>query len=271
MKKVIYCFSGTGNNLKIAKLLSEIIGETTVIPMIDLCTNKDIPGEYDWVGFVTPSYYSHVPPMVFDALSDLKFYEHQKIFTIVGCGINRGAANKDLRDLLLLCNKEIQLEYSVAMPGSYIIGYNGFPKWVVSTMTHLAYRKIKKIASDIMKNNSIKMKEYGLLYRKSSEVRLQKEIKEFSSICQQYTISGDCTKCKTCIEVCPVNNISIIDDKICFSVNCQQCMACIQWCPNRAIDYNGITHDRVHYHNPDISLLDMKKLYEQSENLNKEI
>ena len=61
MKTAIYCFSGTGNNLMIAKRLSALIGETDIFPIRVLKDNKTISPEYEWVGFVTPAYYSHIP------------------------------------------------------------------------------------------------------------------------------------------------------------------------------------------------------------------
>ena len=70
MKTVIYCFSGTGNNLMIAQKLSKKLGNTDILPIRMLKENKIIPSQYDWVGFVTPAYYSHVPPLVKEAMEN---------------------------------------------------------------------------------------------------------------------------------------------------------------------------------------------------------
>ena len=264
MKTAIYCFSGTGNNLMIAKRLAALIGETDIFPIRVLKDNKTIPTEYDWVGFVTPAYYSHVPPLVQEAMKHLTFSNHQKIFTIVGCGINRGAAHQDLREALKRSNKQAQLEYMIAMPGSYIISYGGFPDWGVKAMTSLANRKIDKIAKDILNNRQKSVSKYGLFYKEKYEKALKEKIDSYSDICQQYTVSKACIKCKTCIDVCPNRNISLQDDKIIFGNNCQQCMACIQWCPKKAIDYKGLTHERKHYHNPYTAVKDIKD-FQQTE------
>lgn len=258
MKTVIYCFSGSGNNLAIAKRLAILIGETDIFPIRVLKENKEIPKDYDWVGFVTPAYYSHVPPLVKEAMEDVKFHKHQKIFTIVGCGINRGAANQDLRELVEQSNKQVQLEYMVSMPGSYIISYNGFSDWGIKVMTKLAYRKVNKIAKDIVNDRNKSIAKYGLFYKEKYEKDFKEKIASYSDICQQYTVDEACTKCRTCIDVCPGRNISLQNDKIVFGEKCQQCMACIQWCPKKAIDYKGLTRERNHYHNPDILVKDMK-------------
>lgn len=97
MKNIIYYFSGTGNNLAIAKRLAKELGETTVMPMSELLQNKVIPEEYEWVGFTAPSYFSHVPPYVEECMKDVSYTEKQKVFLITGCGGNRGLAIQDMR------------------------------------------------------------------------------------------------------------------------------------------------------------------------------
>lgn len=260
MKTAIYCFSGTGNNLMIAQKLAKKLGNTDILPIRMLKENKVIPSQYDWVGFVTPAYYSHVPPLVKEAMENIKFGEHQKIFTVVGCGINRGASHQDLREKIEQAGKKIQLEYMVSTPGSYIISYNGFPDLLNKIMLNMACKKVDKIAKAILLNQTHTLSKYGIFYKEKNESTLQEQINTFSKVGLSYTVSEECINCHTCINVCPNQNISIHDQKIVFGPNCQQCMACIQWCPKKAIDYNGITHNRVHYHNPQISLKDIKNL-----------
>ena len=67
-----------------------------------------------------------------------------------------------------------------------------------------------------------------------------------------------CNGCGTCVEVCPVENISLETGTPEWLNNCVQCMACIQWCPEEAIQYGDKTSDRLRYHNPEISMEDIK-------------
>lgn len=64
MKSIIYYFSGTGNNFAIAKEITNSLGDSILLPISELLNNKIIPDEYEWIGFVVPSYFSHVPPYV---------------------------------------------------------------------------------------------------------------------------------------------------------------------------------------------------------------
>ena len=47
-----------------------------------------------------------------------------------------------------------------------------------------------------------------------------------------------CTRCRTCVELCPVGNIKM-DDYPVFTGRCQQCLRCISFCPEAAISIPG--------------------------------
>ena len=45
-----------------------------------------------------------------------------------------------------------------------------------------------------------------------------------------------CDACETCVDACPVDAISIVDDHAVIDVDeCIECLACIDECPNGAI------------------------------------
>ena len=116
MKTVIYYFSGTGNNLAIAKQLASLLGDTDLFPMHQLLKNKVIPAQYEWVGFTSPAYFSHVPPFVEHCMKDLIFTPSQKIFTIVGSGINPGIAHLDMRKQIEACSKKSAIRIYDSLP-----------------------------------------------------------------------------------------------------------------------------------------------------------
>lgn len=253
MKSIIYYFSGTGNNFAIAKEIANGLGDATVSPISELSDNKVISDEYEWVGFVAPSYYSHVPPFVEKCMSDLVFTKQQKIFLIVGCGGNRGLSIQDMRKHVHSSKKEVDLEYMITLPGNYILSYGAFPVWYQRLCITLSHRKIGKIVQDIKGNRKRKNLGYGIFYREKYEDALQESIAKFVTIGKQYKVSDTCSTCGTCVKLCPTGNISIQDGKVVFGDNCNQCMACIQWCPNRAIDYQEKAAKRKRYRHPDIS------------------
>ena len=257
MRSIIYYFSGTGNNLALSKQLAQELENTDVLSITSLLTNKTIPSCYDRIGFVAPSYYLHVPPIVGEALKNLVIEKDKIIFSIIGCGGNRGHAVEDIRELLLASNCNINYEFIVIYPGSYILSYNASPKWYQSIVINHSYKKIKKIASIININSpDIKLNK-SFLYNPKLEPRLQESIKNYATNVSKYTVSDECILCETCKKICPAQNISISDGKVTFDSNCQQCMACIQFCPKHAIDMDNISAKRKRYHHPDISVKDL--------------
>ena len=253
MKSIIYYFSGTGNNLAIAKRLADELGDTTILPISSLLQNKAIPEEYGWVGFTAPSYYSHVPPYVEACMKDVVYAEKQKVFLIAGCGGNRGLAIQDMRKQVHNSNKEVSLEYMVILPGNYITSYNALPMWYQKFTTRLSYRKIHQIAQDIKQDRKRKSLREGFFYNKKYEEELQKVIGDYGQMGRQFTINDDCTLCGACLKVCPTKNITINDGKVIHGDTCNLCMGCIQWCPCKAVDYQGKAKDRNRYHHLDIS------------------
>lgn len=257
MSKVIYYFSGTGNNLATAKGLSELIPDMEVHPITELLKNKVMPDKYDLVGFIVPAYHSHIPPLVSECLRNLEFYENQKIFSIIGCAGMRGHASEDIRELINASGKTVNYEYMIMYPDNAILIHNAYPNWYQNFNIALTKKKIKKIANQLIKLGENKQLGKSPLYNSKSEDSLQKSISQFNQIGLEYNVNKDCIKCKSCIKICPANNISMENSQITFGANCQQCMACIQWCPKKAIDYKGVVEKRNRYHHPDITLKDM--------------
>jgi ferredoxin len=66
-----------------------------------------------------------------------------------------------------------------------------------------------------------------------------------------------CTGCEICSRVCPVSNISMVDDRPVWQHHCEQCFACLQWCPREAIQFGSRTSSRKRYHHPDVKLVGM--------------
>ena len=64
-----------------------------------------------------------------------------------------------------------------------------------------------------------------------------------------FHVTDKCTRCRKCEEVCPLNNISFLDNRPVWGNECTHCMACICRCPAEAIEYKKASLGRRRYTN----------------------
>ena len=60
MKNVIFCFSGTGNSLRAARIIASQLGCATIVSVKD-GTVSDLAADADMVGFLCPVYEWDIP------------------------------------------------------------------------------------------------------------------------------------------------------------------------------------------------------------------
>lgn len=257
MKTIIYYFTGTGNNLAVARGLQRELGNTTIMPIAMLLNHKEIPDEYERIGICSPSYYSHVPPFVMKCLAGVIYKENQIVFSTIGCCGNRGHAVEDIRETVEASGKTVKYEFTVIFPGSYILSYNAFPMFYQNPVLRHSNKKIRKIA-EVLKTGGTEIQlGKSLLFTKKTDEQVIEIINNYGKVGKQYKVSEECIKCGRCVNLCPVNNITMDEDGVIFGEDCQQCMACIQWCPQRAIDKNKIAENRNRYHHPAVKAEDI--------------
>jgi ferredoxin len=70
------------------------------------------------------------------------------------------------------------------------------------------------------------------------------------------SVDANCTGCGICADVCPVENIKLIEGKPQWRHRCEMCLACDEWCPRKAIHHwcKSIGKD---YHHPGVTIADM--------------
>lgn len=257
MNKVIYFFSGTGNNLAVARTLSKLLEDTDILPITTLLTHKKIDKKYQIVGFCSPAYYCHIPPIVKKSMKNLIFTPTQRVFTIVCCSGNQGHSLLDLRESVNSSNKEVNQEFSLTFPGNNILLHDAYPKLYQKFLIKKAQKKLSKISYLILNNVKTKPASETILYKLANKNSLDQSIDTLHLKGSLFTINEFCIYCGRCAKLCPVDNIKVTYNSVTFSNKCQQCMSCIQWCPQHAINYLNQTQTRQQYHNPEIKLMDM--------------
>ena len=144
------------------------------------------------------------------------------------------------------------------MPNNYILGYQPNSLADQKAMFDLAEIEIGKIA-EIIKNNENHLKITKSESKAKSILKMNLNFhREVNESDTDFRIDEKCTSCGICEEICPVNNIKLVDGIPKWQHQCQQCLACINYCPEVAIQFGRKTLNVGRYHHPDISIQQLK-------------
>ena len=239
--KVFY-FTATGNNLYVAK---KIGGELYSIPK--LIREGKFEFEDEKIGFVFPVYASSVPPLVEEFLRKAKL-KSKYIFAVATYGAFSGAVTSHLLEIGK--NNGIEFSYikELLMIDNYLPGFN-----IDKQLEKEPKKKIEENLAIIIKDIEAEkkyIKENSVL-RKLLRSQLSK-LAGGSDFEKKFYVEDNCTSCKVCEQVCPVNNIKV-DKKPIFNNNCQKCLACINNCPQKAIRLTG-EKGSARFRNQNVSL-----------------
>ena len=81
MKNRIFYFSGTGNSMRAAIVIAQVLGNTEIISM--RCNPSDVPAiNSDIVGFVFPVYHWTICEAIQEFVSDLEINPNAYIFAV---------------------------------------------------------------------------------------------------------------------------------------------------------------------------------------------
>lgn len=242
---MVFYFSGTGNSLQVAKALSDSKN------LLNISTTESGVFTADEIGFVFPVYCGVIPPFVEKFIKNSTF-KADYIWAVVTCGGSEGKSFNHLQYLLL--NKGEHLDYAnhIVMPDNCII----FNTQYDTKQKQL--NSVNGLAENI--KNDIKMRKKIEISAKFSRVSsdfMWWGMRAFYGIKNKKTTNA-CNGCKTCVKLCPTDNIKLENGKISFGNNCAYCFACIHWCPQRAIKFGRLEiNDKTSYINPSVNVAEM--------------
>lgn len=294
MREVIYYFSGTGNSLYIAKLLSSELNFSYRRVSKHLKDEQSLE-LINQIVLVFPMYNHSYPLIVKDFLITLsqRISLSQIHFSAVctygnGLGITLIQLDKLLQEL----GASLSLGYGIKMPYNYVepIGFKirGFlDSFIIREHSDLEIKAANELAQCKVREIARLISEKGFAEPEASSVFIESLVvklglqntvqkKVWAKVGGSYTtkeetfydmvkhmddgfsINEKCVKCGVCSSVCPVDNIIKGNDgKPEFKHDCEQCFACVAWCPAQAIDFRNSTIERRRYHNTEISVTDM--------------
>ena len=274
MSTVIYYFSGTGNSLVVARDIAEKTNGT-LISIPSLLKEEAIKTEADVIGLVFPVFYATndcgIPLIVARFVSKLENLGSKYIFAVCTCGYMPGTTIENLRKAIEARGGKLAAGFILRM-SSKKLGERKQQKMRVNRK-----KKLEAICKYVNARREGEFETRGLLrkillaplralekpifmyrYKKLSNAS-RKSFSELIPLADaSFQANENCTGCGTCVRVCPVNNIEIVDGKPVWLHHCENCYACYAWCPKNAVCGDIVSYNDWYRH-PEVNLSDMVK------------
>lgn len=248
---MILYFSGTGNSRHAAELIHSVTGGD-IISINDIIKNSKpavFDSELPYV-IVCPTYAWRVPRIVEEFIMNAEFKGNKRIYFVLTCGDSAGDAwsyAKELAHRKKLIFKGLR---SVVMPENYIALFSAPSPEKAEEIIQKADKDLLITAKRI--NNSSPIRDSVGFGGKILSRIANPFFYSFIVKADGFKVSEQCISCGKCVEVCPLNNITLEDGRPVWGKNCTHCMACICLCPQEAIDYKNKTVGKQRYHFDDI-------------------
>jgi len=260
MKTVIYYFTGTGNSLWAARKLADTIPDTSLQPMAPLVrSGARVRPEAARVGIVCPVYFFGLPSLVdrFAGMIDPSTTTY--VFAVVTMGgMGGNTALRQLDGILARGGRRLDAGIAVRMPGNYLVGYSPPSAEKQEAFFRKAASALAGMA-EVVKAGQEKRPGLSPVTGLVHALMYPRFISSLHASDREFTVSDACTSCNTCVEVCPVENITLAAGKPAWHHRCELCLACIHHCPVEAIQRGKGTSGRARYRHPAVSLADLKR------------
>ena len=249
----IFCFSGTGNSLAVAKHLAEDLGGAEVAP-VSRAMKQAVTGDADCIGIVFPVYAWGLPLMVAEFAKKFRAPSSAYVFAVATYGGFPGGTLLQLRDILAANGVRLSAGFGVTMPGNYIVLYDIKPAERVGKTLGNERARTKEIAAAVKERKPGRIAANNFLVNALFTNLIYKGFsRHVRAADKSYRATDKCNGCGICASVCPAENIRMANGRPEWQHKCEQCVACLHWCPTEAIEFGKRTEGRKRYHHPDMT------------------
>ena len=247
-------FSGTGNTRYVLEKFASIYEDVdyNFISIEDKFVDfKTLIKNADTIIIGHPIHESIMPFIMQDFLKEHSAeFSNKKIITIVTQMYFSGDGGALAYRILRKSNTKLLHSIHINMPNNITDVKLLRPKKTVDTV-HIIEKADKKITDIVSKIKSgVKIKMGMRFYSRTLGFFTQRSYGYYfyNRLRKKLIIHHDkCIKCNKCIEVCPVNNLEMVDNKVLTSKICTVCYRCVNICPTQAISLFSKKIPKVQY------------------------
>ena len=164
------------------------------------------------------------------------------------CGDDIGKTHKIIAQSLQKLGLKLSAAFSLIMPDSYI-GLPGFDinsGDVEKAKIEESAKKIPHIAEAILKEATTEEVKPGPFPWSKSFILRPLFYRFFAGV-RLFRTTDKCIGCGRCKNICPMNNITLVNKRPQWGENCANCLACYHICPKRCIEYGKYSKGKGQY------------------------
>ncbi len=252
----IFYFTGTGNNLYVAKRIG---GTLYSIPQVLKEGKKRFKD--DAIGIIFPCYGFGVPRIVREFIAQVKL-ESDYIFTIMTYGNIAAGGIHQMEKFGAQAGISFQYTNEILMIDNYLPGYK-MEDEIAKEQSKNIEERISQIMKEVAarKNQKLQKGTGSKVASALVQAVMAKGMKD--GVDRQFTVNDKCTKCGTCVKVCPRQNITL-EKEITYHHKCEYCLACVNLCPQVAIHMKN-EKSATRFRNANIKLKEIMDANNQKE------
>ncbi len=256
---MIFYFSGSGNSYYAARLMAENL-KLSLISMAECLKQGNF--EFDSVknnmyGFVFPVYFWSMPFLVKEFIKQLQLKTNKNTYTFVVfiCGGDTGNAANQFKKLLRKSNINLSAVYSIQQIDIFVPVFKIPEKEKCDKSVLKSSIEVENILKHIKTGYSGNMDTNTYKISKPATFLFQ-PVYNYYRRTSKFRVSDNCTSCKKCENICPLDVIKIVNNKpVWQKKKCTLCLSCLHICPVQAIDYGKVlfffdSKDKGRYRNP---------------------
>lgn len=246
---MILCFSATGNSQYVADKIAEATGDQVVSlnRLIKHNQTAEIISENHPLVFVCPVYAWRIPRIVEEFIRKTAFRGRNQVYVVMTCGSETANAVHYVKKLCHVKGWELRGFGQVIMPENYIAMFPTPEKEVAKAIIQKADAVIAQIAADISQEKVFYTYEPKGLVGKLQSGAVNSMFYGLFVRAKGFHATDRCNGCGQCAVQCPLNNISLVENRPVWKDDCTHCMACISRCPTEAIEYKNKTQNKPRY------------------------